>query len=178
MKSSIEWWDEVKQDEGKLNEWLVKQWRGEVTAAMRIKRFSEQYADGNRRVQRILAEIAKQENTHAQWVGELLTRRGILVDDEVIQQAEQRYWKETLPGITSLETGAAVAAQAESMRLERIRAIANDVNAPTDIRLVFQAILKDEEWHESAFTQLASDEAFAATKGNHELGRIALGLEA
>jgi rubrerythrin len=178
MKTSIEWWNEVKQDEEKLNEWLVKQWRGEVTAALRIQRFSEQFAAGNARVQRILAEIAKQEDTHAQWVGELLARRGILYDVDVVQEAEKRYWKETLPGITSLETGAAVAAQAESMRLERIRTIADDVDAPTDIRLVFQAILKDEVWHEAAFTQLASDEAFVATKGNHELGRLALGLEA
>lgn len=178
MKTSIEWWNEVKQDEIKLNEWLVKQWRGEVTASERIKRFSEQFAADKPKVQRILAEIANQESTHAKWVWDLLRHRNIECDETAIQEAEKRYWKETLPGITSLETGAAVAAQAESMRLERIRVIADDANAPDDIRGVFQAILKDEVWHEAAFTQLASDDAFASTKGNHELGLIALGLVA
>ncbi len=48
-------------------------------------------------------------------------------------------------------------AAAETMRLERISAIASDVEAPEDIRLVFARILRDERFHARAFARLASN---------------------
>lgn len=126
----------------------------------------------------MLSVISGQEKQHAQWVKELLENRGISVDDKSIAEAEERYWKHTLPGIDSFETGAAVAAHAENMRLERIRAICSDPESPADIRDVFQNILKDEVFHAKAFESMASEEALEQTKGNHELGLVALGLSA
>jgi rubrerythrin len=181
MKTSQQWWNEVKQSPALLKEWLTKQFIGEVTAAGRIEMFADKFRPQHpvsNTARRVLLAIARQERQHADWVATLLDSRGIKVDAEALERAEDRYWKETLPGITDFETGTAVAAHAEGMRLERIRVICNDDESPEDIRLVFKRILKDEEWHEATFTALSTPEALAATKGNHELGLKALGLEA
>lgn len=172
MKTSQEWWDETKSDPAKLNDWLQKQYTGEVTAAERIVEFSHKYAVSDRHRQ-VLAYIAGQERIHAEWIKELLENRGIA---PVLRDPNQRYWKETLPGITDFESGAAVAYHAERMRLDRIRVIANDMNAPLDIVAVFQAILPDEEFHEKAFACMTSPEACWAAEENHEAGAAALGL--
>lgn len=176
MKTSQQWWDEVKADPELIIDWLRKQYRGEVTASHRIERFAEQFADG--KALNMLKYIAEQERTHAEWILELLTNRGVVVYIQDIENAEARYWKETLPGITSLETGSAVAAHAEAMRLDRIRVIAYDKDTPTDIRSVFLMILVDEEFHERAFTWLSTPEAMIETQDQHNLGKEALGLEA
>jgi len=177
MKTSKQWWDEVKNSPRLMSEWLVKQYRGEVTASHRILRFAEQYATDPHDI-RILSIIADQERQHALWVKDLLDVRGIEVDADEINHAEERYWKETLPGIDSFETGSAVAAHAEAMRLERIRVIANDPEAPLDIRHTFNMILTDEVFHEKAFTKLSNTEALIATQDQHDLGLKALGLAA
>jgi rubrerythrin len=81
-----------------------------------------------------------------------------------------------LPGIHDLESGCAVGAHAEKMRLERIEAIAQDPGAPPDVRAVFTRILPEERFHERAFREMAGGAALRAAEGAHELGRLALGL--
>lgn len=174
MKNSKTWWNEVKNDKTKLNDWLVKQYRGEVTAADRILAFTDKYAEHDRNIA-TLKVIASQERMHAEWVKGLLDARGITPD---LSGAEDKYWSKTLPDIESFETGAAVGAHAEAMRLERIRVIVADETSPKDIRAVFTLILKDEEFHERAFRNMASPEAMEKTKDSHELGMQLLGLEA
>lgn len=173
MKTSQEWWKEVKTDEAKFVDWLVKQHRGEVTAAQRIEAFAEKYAISDKH-KKTLSLIAKQERQHASWVAELLESRGIKQD---VSCAEEKYWRETLPKIESFETGAAVGAHAEKMRLERIRVIASDISAPEDVRETFKKILKDELFHEKAFRNMAGDDAMKKTFHSHESGLNALGLE-
>lgn len=148
---------------------VEKQWRGEVTAGQRIVKLPEQYSSTDRE-RSILATIAKQEDTHASWIKTLLSDRNIEVDDTSIIEAEERYWAKTLPGIKDFATGTAVAAHAEGMRLERIRVIAEDETAPVDIRDTFIKILKDEVWHEIAFTSLSTPDALGATMGDYKLG--------
>ena len=172
-KTSHQWWAEVKADARRFNGWLVRQHRGEVTASQRIREFSERFAP-DETTRKVLNIIASQEAQHAEWVRQLLATRGIEPDTS---GAEKRYWKETLPDITSFQTGAGVAAHAEKMRLERIRAIAEDVTAPSDVRTIFQMILKDEQFHEAAFREMAGQSALEATLASHRLGRNALGLE-
>lgn len=171
-KTSQQWWSEVKNDPDRFNGWLVKQYRGEATAAKRINDFAEQYAP-DETTKRILRIIAGQEAQHAKWVRELLVARGI---EPSLEGAEKRYWKETLHEITSFATGAAVAAHAERMRLERIRTIAEDASAPADVKRVFQLILRDELFHEEAFREMAGPQAMERTLGSHRDGRRALGL--
>lgn len=175
MKTSVQWWAETKNDPAKLESWLKKQFVGEVTAANRITglvdRFNPQF-----NITKMLYKIAMDENKHALWILDLLQARNIKVPST--KGAEDRYWAQTLPGIKSLDHGLAVGAHAEAMRLERIKVIADDADAPEDIRLTFTNILKDELMHERAFRTKASDEALAETKGNHKLGREALGLVA
>ncbi len=178
MKTSQQWWNEVKSDSAKLTDWLHKQYRGEVTAGYRVRKFAEQYTDKDSREFKILNMIGQQEETHASWIKDIMDARGINVDASDIVNAEKRYWSATLPGIKDFVTGSAVAAHAEGMRLDRIRAISYDEDAPEDIRSVFKKILKDETWHESAFRSLSTPEALAETEGNHKLGLEALGLEA
>jgi rubrerythrin len=175
MKTSQQWWDEVRVDEAKLNDWLVRQFRGEISAFVRITKFAEEFATEDPVANRILRTIAGQEQQHATWVLDLLRSRDI---DPSVDNAEDRYWSKTLPAIKSFETGAAIGAHAEKMRLGRIKVIAADETAPNDVRQVFQRILKDELWHEEAFRRLAGPKAMADTAHSHEAGMELLGLEA
>lgn len=175
-RSSAAWWAETKADPARLLAWLFAQYRGEVTAAQRIARLRDAHATPGSRAYRLLTAIAGQERDHAEWVGALLLARGHA--PAVVGPAEARYWRATLPGIADLETGCAVGAHAEAMRLARIEAIAGDTTAPADIRAVFARILPQERFHERAFRSLATPASLAATRGAHELGRAVLGLEA
>lgn len=172
MRSSKQWWEETKADPQKLNEWLIKQYRGEATAAVRIREFAMAHAPSPKD-QLTLGIIAGQELLHAEWVLELLKARGLEPD---LDGAEERYWKETLPGIESFETGAGVAAHAEAMRLERIEVIANDPQAPKDVRETFRRIYADEQFHADAFSRMAGSDGLNRTRDNHEQGMKALGL--
>jgi rubrerythrin len=176
MKTSAGWWQTVKADPELLLDWLRKQYHGEATAAVRMRDFLNRYGEQARdpRWVATVEEIARQEELHASWVGELLGARG--EEPTIIPDKAERYWQATLPGIESWESGCAVAAHAEAMRLERIRVIAADLDAPADIREVFARILPQEEFHERAFRAFASDEALTAALEGHAAGAEALGL--
>jgi hypothetical protein len=58
----------------------------------------------------------------------------------------------------------------------RGRVIASDPGAPADIRETFARILRDEEFHASAFAAMAGGRALEAARGCHEAGLAALGL--
>ncbi len=173
LRDSHAWWEAVKQDEAALRRWLQDQYRGEATAAGRIEMLRDAFAGEGTRAHRILGVIAEQERRHAVWVGDLLTARGIT---PTLGTKRERYWKETLGAVEDLATGCAVGAHSERMRLQRIEAIAEDPEAPPDVREVFQRILPEERFHARAFAELAGPEALEAMQGAHDLGRRALGL--
>lgn len=175
MKTSAQWWAETKADPEKLIDWLKRQYTGERTAVVRLEKLLADYPPENPKYLAVVRTIIAQEAQHADWVGELLIARGVELE---VGESENRYWAETLEGIDSFDTGSAVAAHAEAMRLERIGVIANDEDAPADIREVFRKILPDEKFHTNAFQFMASEEALEATAGSHQLGLKALGLEA
>src|SRR5690349_19177812 len=107
MISSEQWWSEVKNDPERFNDWLVKQHRGEVTAAGRIDRFAASLAP-NRLSRRTLEVIADQERKHADWVLGLLKARGVTPN---LSHAEDRYWQEVIPqGEVTFEEIAAIGA--------------------------------------------------------------------
>ena len=172
MQTSKQWWAETKADPEKLKDWLIKQYRGEVTASERILNMPSSGNVANV----ILEEIADDEAAHARWVLKLLEARGI-TPGEI--QEQTRYWTafSDVPNLDELETQAAIAHHAETMRLERIRAICEDEEADVDIRNTFKRILIDEEWHARAFGMLATSETIEATRPFHALGRELLGLE-
>jgi rubrerythrin len=174
MKTSNVWWNEVKNDEVKLCSWLKDQYHGEVTAAARIKEIADSVSDA--RVSITLKTIAQQESTHAEWVKSLLSSRGLSAE---VLNKEERYWTKTLPTDyknKTIEELAAIGAHAERMRLDRIRAIAADETAPSDIRKVFQDILPQEEFHERAFSAIAGDAEMSKALDAHKEGLAALGL--
>ena len=173
MRDSQTWWQATRDDPSRLHGWLYDQYRGEVTAASRIELLRDRFAEPGSRAYRVLTVIAAQERDHAEWVGDLLAMRGL---DPEVGDKPDRYWRQVLPGISDLETGAAVGAHAETMRLERIETIASDPQTPSDIRAVFARILPQERFHARAFASLATPEALARTALAHELGREALGL--
>jgi hypothetical protein len=172
-RDSHAWWQAIKQSPEALTAWLLDQYRGEATAAGRIEMLRDAYAEAGTRAYVLLGVIAAQERRHAVWVGDLLTARGLV---PTIAPKRERYWTPTLEVIRDLETGCAIGAHSERMRLERIEVIAADTDAPADIRAVFQRILPEERFHARAFAQLAGDKALEATQGAHDLGRRALGL--
>ncbi len=171
--TSREWWAAVKASPARLNAWLRDQYRGEATAAERIRMLRDAFAGSSPRAARILTIIAEQEAAHGAWVAGLLRARGLAV---TVDATPARYWKHTLAAVADLETGCAVGAHAERMRLERIEEIVRDETAPADIRAVFARILPQERFHERAFRKLAGSAAMAKTAGAHALGRGALGL--
>ncbi|MDP3279232.1 MAG: ferritin-like domain-containing protein [Deltaproteobacteria bacterium] len=175
ISASQRWWQATRNDSARFDRWLLAQYRGEHTAAGRIEGLRDHYAPEGSRAYRLLSVIAKQERKHARWVGELLTSRGHALST---QGPAERYWDAPIQAISDLETACAVGAHAERMRLARIETIAEDPEAPSDVRSVFARILRDERFHERAFTSLSSTEKLAATRGAHELGRTALGLVA
>jgi len=173
--NSKEWWDSVKSNPDKLNNWLLRQYRGEVTAGDRIRKLAtdnittlpeKDYID--------LYRISVEEKRHAKWVGWLLFTRGI---DPVVKDAEARYWSKTLPvAAKSSKHAYAVGAHAEAMRLERIKVIAEDESSPPDIRIVFSNILRDEIGHEETFRRLAGPEMMQEVLPSHQEGLALLGL--
>ncbi len=169
------WWHETKQSPERLHAWLLDQYRGEITAAPRIEALRDAFAAAGSRAHRVLTAIAKQERLHATWIAQLLASRGWAAE---LTAKPDRYWRQVVPEVVDLATGAAVGAHAEEMRLERIEAIAGDAEAPADIRAAFARILPQERFHARAFASLSSDEALARTAGAHALGRRALGLSA
>lgn len=173
MRSSAVWWAETKADPAAFEDWLRDQYRGEATAAARIEMLRDAFTEPGSRPYRVLSVIAAQERKHAIWVGELLAARGMNL---AIPGDRERYWPAVVDLVTDLETGAAVGAHAERMRLERLEAIANDESAPRDVREVFARIVPEERFHERAFRSLAGDRAMKKTASAHALGRAALGL--
>lgn len=175
MKTSAQWWSEVKQDPILFNTWLQKQYRGEVTASRRIMEVAKM-AESPLHVE-VLHRIAKDEARHASWVKELLEARDIEVIDDSMN-AENRYWATVKLSIKDFFSAMAVAAHAEAMRLERIKVIAMDDEAPEDVRTVFLKILADEVFHEEAFRTLAGEDAMMNTQASAEEGKRVLGLVA
>lgn len=172
MKSSEQWWSEVKSNQSLLVDWLKDQYHGEVTAAMRIKQIFNQF-NLTEPQRKIVERIAREEAQHAKWVGSLLKNRGITPR---VLTKQERYWDKTLVNISSVEDAAAIGHHAEAMRLERIRVICSDATAPEDIREVFSKILPDEEGHEAMFKLLSNRESLASRANNHQQGMKALGL--
>jgi rubrerythrin len=172
--NSVQWWNKTKSDPKSIIRWLKAQYHGEVTAASRIRELILVY-EALPKWKETVELIATQEEQHAVWVGELLTNRG--VSPEVLQKRE-RYWEETIKQITDWDTGCAVAAHAEAMRLERIEAICADDSADADIREVFGKILMEERFHEKAFRSFTTNEAMEKTLAGHMAGLNELGLVA
>lgn len=177
LRTSQQWYDGIKHDTDKVNAWLKDQYHGEVTAAERIRALILCYEPpaGKDRWAETVESIAEQEEDHAAWVGELLRSRGI-EPEKLIK--DERYWQGTINQITDWDTGCAVAAHAEKMRLDRIRVICGDPHTPDDIRNVFAKILVQEEFHERAFRQFSTDDAMQRTLDGHLAGLNALGLKA
>jgi rubrerythrin len=173
VRDSRTWWEGIKRDPEALRAWLLDQYRGEATAAGRIEMLRDAFADEGSRAHRLLGVIAGQERRHAVWVGDLLTARGV---EPTISRKRERYWTPTLEAIHDLETGCAIGAHSERMRLERIEVIAGDPAAPEDVRAVFRRILPEERFHARAFAELAGARALQETRDAHARGRRALGL--
>lgn len=173
--NSRQWWEETKSNPEQLTDWLKDQYHGEIVAAERIQGLVSTLPMSETD-KATLTVIAAQEKSHAEWVGDLLTNRGF-VPAKLVK--EERYWNQTLGRSLedySLAEISAIGAYAEGMRLERIRVIASDMSAPTDIRNVFGKILKEEEFHEFAFKNMSNSEELNKAFNNHQNGLNALGL--
>ncbi|MFO0612681.1 MAG: hypothetical protein U0414_08845 [Polyangiaceae bacterium] len=173
LRDSRTWWEATRREERALVAWLLDQYRGEATAAGRIEMLRDAFAEPGTRAHVVLGVIAGQERRHAVWVGDLLTARGV---QPTVLPKRERYWAPTLEAIHDLETGCAIGAHSERMRLERIEVIAADPFAPEDVCAVFRRILPEERFHARAFAELAGARALDETRAAHARGRRALGL--
>jgi hypothetical protein len=178
MKTTEQWLVEIKQSSAKLAHWLTRQYIGEALAASRLDSLMEspllKFADDTTGKARILGRIAVDEATHRDWIGELLTTRGIPLP--AITYAGDRYWEPILKNLTNFEELAGAGHHAEKMRLIRIRALCSDNEIDSDIRSVFQKILPDEIFHTAAFAHMSTPQALESTADYHTQGLNALGL--
>lgn len=173
MKTSKQWWDETKVSPEKLINWLKNQYHGESVASERIRKYILPKMEGKYHF--MVERIADDEDRHSQWVGKLLSDRGVTPE---ILQKEERYWKQVMTDDFTNDGNyaAAVAAHAEEMRLERITVIMNDETADDDIRNTFKNIYKDELFHAKGFKLIAGDDYYNKASENHAKGLEALGL--
>lgn len=164
MKTSLQWWTEVKASPEKLVNWLKNQYHGEAVASERIRQYIMPKMEG--KYQFMVERIADDEERHASWVGTLLHNRGI---EPKVLEKEERYWKTVMTEDFTNDGNyaAAVAAHAEEMRLERIKVIMDDSEAPEDIRSTFKQIYKDELFHAKGFKLIAGDEYYNKASANH-----------
>ena len=167
-----QWLDKVTSSKEELHHWLERQYIGEMTAATRIHKLTEEAPE---KFKPVLQKIAVDEALHACWVMELLVNRGINVPS--IEHAEDRYWKPILSELDTFEKTAAAGHHAEGMRLVRIRALADSDKVDADIRAVFAKILPDEEYHEKAFGAMTDADSVEFMRDKHEAGLDLLGLE-
>lgn len=172
MKSVHDWINEVKASPAKFNQWLTRQYIGEMLAAERIEQLAEQVPE---RQQGVIHRIADDEQLHANWVRGLLEVRCIPLPQVSIEGT--RYWEPILGQGLTVQQLLAAGAHAEEMRLHRIRAIVADEEFPEDVREVFGNILPDEEFHARAFAAAAGPAAVAEAAGRHQQGMAMLGLE-
>ncbi len=173
MKTSHEWWQEVKQDDELIIHWLKNQYHGEKKAAGLIRKFRDQHCPRESKWWWTLNIIETQEHKHARWIGELLLTRGVTPK---ILDKEERYWDQTLGTIKSFASGAAIAAHVERMSLMKLQVIVDDPDTPADIHDVFARILREEVFHDQAFSAMAGSKALQAAEANHKIGMAALGL--
>lgn len=173
MRTSLEWWNDTKKSKEKIEHWLRNQYHGEAVAAERIRKYILPHMEG--KYEFMVERIADDEDRHSQWIGKLLSDRGITPE---ILNKEERYWKEVMTEDFNQDGNyaAAVAAHAEEMRLERISVIMEDEYAPEDIRSIFTQIYKDELFHAKGFKLIAGDEYYNKASENHAKGLEALGL--
>ena len=153
MLTSKQWWESVKSDGAKLSHWLQRQYVGEMAAVNLLSelliRFGSEATDEEWVT---VHKVMCQEAQHGRMIKKLMDQRGIRPEPNA--STDRRYWAEVLPNVTNFAEVMAAGFHAESMRLQRIRAIAEDEQAPADVRAVFQKILPDEEWHESVFDKM------------------------
>lgn len=173
MRTSKEWWNETKASPEKTIHWLKNQYHGEAVASERIREFI--LPNIHEKHQFMVERIADDENRHAEWIGKLLSSRGITPE---ILQKEERYWREVMTEdfTTNGNYAAAVAAHAEEMRLERIKVIMDDETADADIVQTFKNIYKDELFHARGFKFIAGDDYYNQASAQHAKGLEALGL--
>jgi hypothetical protein len=173
MRTTEEWWAEVKSDPEKMAHWLRRQYVGEMAAVNLLSELLITY--GGQASESEWDDVHKvmcQEATHAKWMKRLLEGRSI--DPEVGATAERRYWAEVKPAVNSFAEGCAAGYHAEHMRLERIRCIAADTDpAVADLAKTFGKILPHEEWHEEVFDRMRQGKTLTQY---HEKGLESLNL--
>ena len=175
MQTSLQWWNKTKSNPDLLINWLKNQYHGERTAAVKIRElFLTEDINLSEKEEKLILQIAKEEDLHADWVAKLLQDRGVSAE---ILDKESRYWDKVLDNKKhSKEELAAIANLAENMRLERIKVIAEDSTADADIRAVFKKILPMEVKHEHIFGSMTNRESIIKALSNHEDGLNELGL--
>lgn len=173
MHTSQQWWDEVKNDDTKLTEWLRRQYVGEMSAVNLLSQILLRFgADATEEQWGNVYSVMLQEARHAFWMKQVLVRRGIPLEKDA--RAETRYWAEVVPNIHTFADAMSAAFHAESMRLERICIIAAERDPRfLDLTAVFARILPDEEWHAKIFGEMRGT---ADTSAYHQKGLEALNL--
>lgn len=174
MKTTKQWLHEVKTVPGKMRDWLERQYVGEALATDRITALAAEYTNSHPARYTVLARIASDEAKHTKWIAELLEHRNIPLPS--VSMDGTRYWEPILSNLHTFDEIAGAGHHAETMRLSRIEALADDTEMDQDIRDIFAKILIDEQFHAAAFAKLSSPAAIEKTRPMHEAGLKLLGL--
>lgn len=94
MQTSLQWWNKTKSNPDLLINWLKNQYHGERTAAVKIRElFLAEDINLSEKEEKLILQIAKEEDLHADWVAKLLQDRGVSAE---ILDKESRYWDKVL----------------------------------------------------------------------------------
>ncbi|ASD50435.1 hypothetical protein FDI24_gp154 [Acidovorax phage ACP17] len=174
MKTTAEWLAGIENDRALLEDWLKKQYRGEVRASIKVAELAETIEDPSLRT--AVDRVADDEGRHAAWIRAILKVEGVEVNPDQ-ENADDRYWRHVMDGELSQDELLAAGAHAEQMRLVRIEAIMNSGVLGQHIIAVFRRIYEDEVHHARIFSQACTPEAYAKMSEKHQAGLAALGLE-
>lgn len=175
MQTVKEWADKITKDDLLFNQWLIKQYIGEVTAVTRIKELLIK-SQKDKIIKNILNSVVKDEAKHANWIKKLLIVRNIEIPVINKEEAEKKYWSVLKNKQFNFNEYCAYAHYAEDMRLKRIKHISNDTAFPKDIRNIFKLIYEDELFHARIFKEITDKTSLIKMKEIHKQGLDLLGL--
>jgi hypothetical protein len=159
------WWAECLVNPAKMNAWLQKLQRTEISGYDDHIKFLVDFPELTTRQKTILFNIAVDEKKHSNLLIETLMQpRGIEVDPNGEQSL---YWDSVLDGVGTFEEYCA-ANYFGALASFRFGAILAHHDTPDDIKDVLKIILPDEVFHRETLMRLAGEDELVKMKMKHD----------
>lgn len=149
------WWRETLKDSNRLNKFLQKLYRTELSGYTDHLQFMANHGLVDGKTATILSNIALDELKHAHLIKQLLEDRNAFN----VNGGLSLYWLEVNRHVKTLEDYCAVNHFGEGLAAFRFKVIRDMVETPSDIKSAIDIILPDEQFHEITLKKLAGSAA-------------------